>query len=108
MAATRVTSAGMHTFHAFAFVENLKLLDLAPHYPGAKRAKHELSVERSYGAGVMCPLPEGAVDIPQVITFMHETDFDGPVVVEQDVADNATETPLELARRNLNFLKRAA
>ena len=68
----------------------------------------ELSVERSYGAGVMCPLPEGAVDIPQVITFMHETDFDGPVVVEQDVADNATETPLELARRNLNFLKRAA
>ena len=50
----------------------------------------------------------GAVNIPQVITFMHETDFTGPVVVEQDVADNATETPLELARRNLNFLKRAA
>ena len=68
----------------------------------------ELSVERSYGEGVMCPLPEGAVNIPQVITFMRETDFDGPVVVEQDVADNATETPLELARRNLNFLKRAA
>lgn len=68
----------------------------------------ELSVERSYAEGVMCPLPEGAVDIPQVITFMRETDFDGPVVVEQDVADNATETPLELARRNLNFLKRAA
>ena len=68
----------------------------------------ELSVERSYGEGVMCPLPEGAVNIPQVITFMHETDFTGPVVVEQDVADNATETPLELARRNLNFLKRAA
>ena len=68
----------------------------------------ELSVERSYGEGVMCPLPDGAVNIPQVITLMRETDFDGPVVVEQDVADNATETPLELARRNLNFLKRAA
>jgi inosose dehydratase len=39
---------------------------------------------------------------------MQETDFDGPVVVEQDLAENAAETPLELARRNLNFLKRAA
>ena len=68
----------------------------------------ELSVERSYGEGVMCPLPDGAVNIPQVITFMHETDFDGPVVVEQDLADNSLETPLELARRNLNYLKRAA
>lgn len=68
----------------------------------------ELSVERSYGEGVMCPLPEGAVNIPQIITFMRGTDFDGPVVVEQDLADNAPESPLELARRNLNFLKRAA
>jgi inosose dehydratase len=67
-----------------------------------------LSVERSYGEGVMCPLPDGAVNIPQVITFMQETDFDGPVVVEQDLADNSPETPLELARRNLNYLRRAA
>ena len=68
----------------------------------------ELSVERSYGAGVMCPLPDGAVDIPQVIAFMHETDFDGPVVVEQDLADNSPETPLQLARRNLSYLRSAA
>ena len=68
----------------------------------------ELSVERSYGQGVMCPLPDGAVDIAQVVTFMRETDFTGPVVVEQDLADNAPETPLELARRNLNFLRGAA
>ena len=68
----------------------------------------ELSISRSYGAGVMCPLPDGAVDIPQVVTFMRETDFDGPIVVEQDLAENSLETPLELARRNLTFLKRAA
>jgi inosose dehydratase len=68
----------------------------------------ELSIGKSYGAGVMCPLPDGAVNIPQVVTFMRETDFTGPVVVEQDLAENAAETPLELARRNLSFLKRAA
>ena len=49
-----------------------------------------------------------AVDIPQVIAFMHETDFDGPVVVEQDLADNSPETPLQLARRNLSYLRSAA
>jgi len=68
----------------------------------------ELTISRSYGAGVMCPLPDGAVDIPQVVTFMRETDFTGPVVVEQDLAENSPETPLELARRNLAFLRRAA
>jgi len=68
----------------------------------------ELSIGRSYAAGVMCPLPDGAVDIPQVVTFMHETDFDGPVVVEQDLAENSAETPLAMARRNLAFLRRAA
>jgi inosose dehydratase len=68
----------------------------------------ELTISHSYGAGVMCPLPDGAVDIPQVVVLMQETGFTGPVVVEQDLADNSPETPLELARRNLSFLKRAA
>lgn len=68
----------------------------------------ELSISRSYAEGVMCPLPDGAVDIPQIVTFMRETDFDGPVVVEQDLAENSPETPLALARRNLTFLRRAA
>ena len=33
MDATRAASAGMHTFHAVAFVENLRLSELAPLYP---------------------------------------------------------------------------
>ncbi len=68
----------------------------------------ELSIGRSYAAGVMCPLPDGVVDIAQVVTFMEGTDFDGPVVVEQDLAENSAESPVALARRNLSFLKRAA
>jgi inosose dehydratase len=68
----------------------------------------ELTIGRSYGEGVMCPLPDGAVNIPAVVTFMRETNFDGPVVVEQDLAENSAETPMALARRNLSFLQRAA
>lgn len=68
----------------------------------------ELSISRSYGEGVMCPLPDGVVDIAQVVTLLRETDFTGPVVVEQDLAENSPESPLELARRNLTYLKRAA
>ena len=67
-----------------------------------------LSIEDSYAAGVMAPLPDGAVDIRAVMRFLEEKGYDGPVVVEQDIAENATETPLQLARRNLAFLQAAS
>lgn len=64
----------------------------------------ELSVAQSYGAGVMCPLPDGAVDIQAVMRLLKEREFSGPIVVEQDVAANATEPPLALAARNLAYM----
>lgn len=64
-----------------------------------------LSVADSYGAGVMAPLPDGAVDIKAIMRFLAEKHFVGPIVVEQDVAENASESPLELARRNLHFVR---
>ncbi|ODT84177.1 MAG: AP endonuclease [Pelagibacterium sp. SCN 64-44] len=65
----------------------------------------ELSIAASYGEGVMCPLPDGAVDIRAVMALLAERHFAGPVVVEQDVAANASETPLQLAARNLAFMR---
>ena len=67
----------------------------------------KLSIEASFGAGVMAPLPDGAVDIRSVVRLLEDKAFDGPVVVEQDVAENAAETPVQLARRNLAFLQSA-
>ncbi|WIJ23805.1 sugar phosphate isomerase/epimerase family protein [Devosia sp. RR2S18] len=64
-----------------------------------------LSVAESYGAGVMCPLPDGAVDIQAVMRVLQARAFTGPIVVEQDVAETMSETPLELAARNLAFMK---
>lgn len=64
----------------------------------------ELSVADSYAAGVMCPLPDGAVDIQGVMRLLAERNFTGPIVVEQDVAENAIETPLQLATRNLAYM----
>ncbi|MCC5974494.1 MAG: TIM barrel protein [Rubellimicrobium sp.] len=64
----------------------------------------EVTIDESYGAGVMCALPDGAVDIPAVMAMLRDWRFEGPVVVEQDMAENAAETPEELARRNLAFL----
>lgn len=64
----------------------------------------ELSVAASYGAGVMCPLPDGVVDIQAVMRLLSERGFTGPIVVEQDVAANAAETPLQLAARNLAYM----
>lgn len=66
-----------------------------------------LSLNDSYAEGVMCALPDGAVDIPAVLRFLAAQGYDGPVVVEQDPAEDATETPEALARRNLAYLKAA-
>jgi len=71
----------------------------------AKMLAGEISIADSYGAGIMCPLPDGVVDIAAVMDLLAERKFEGPVVVEQDVAANATETPLQLAARNLAYVK---
>jgi inosose dehydratase len=68
----------------------------------------EITVAGSYGAGLMAPLPDGAVDIAAVVRFLRETGFDGPVVVEQDLSDDAPESPGALAARNLSYLERLA
>lgn len=64
----------------------------------------QLSVADSYGAGVMCPLPDGVVDIQAVMRLLVERGFAGPIVVEQDVALDASETPRHLAARNLAYM----
>jgi inosose dehydratase len=67
-------------------------------------ADGEFSIASSYGAGIMCPLPDGVVDIQAVIRLLADREFSGPIVVEQDLAANAAETPFQLAERNLAYL----
>ncbi|MEX2553738.1 MAG: sugar phosphate isomerase/epimerase [Actinomycetota bacterium] len=67
-----------------------------------------LSVNESYDEGVMCPLPDGVVDIRAVMRFLEDRAYNGPVVVEQDYAVNAPETPEQLARRNLAYMNEIA
>ncbi len=67
-----------------------------------------LSVEEAFAAGLMCPLPDGMVDIRAVVDWLRAERFAGPVVVEQDPAQDAAETPLALARRNLAYLETIA
>jgi inosose dehydratase len=40
--------------------------------------------------------------------FLQERHFDGPIVVEQDIASDARETPLQLATRNFNYMQQIA
>jgi inosose dehydratase len=91
-------------WHRIAYM-HLKNVD------GAVRARvldGSLSVNDSYGEGVMCPLPDGVVDIRAVVRFLEDRDYAGPLVVEQDFAANAAETPLQLARRNLAYMNELA
>lgn len=64
----------------------------------------QLSIADSYGAGGMCALPDGVVDIRAVMHLLFDRGFAGPIVVEQDVAKDASETPQQLAARNLAYV----
>ena len=64
----------------------------------------QLGVRASFAAGVMCPLPDGLVDIGAVMSFLQDRQFAGPVVVEQDPSDDPAHDPAVLAGRNLDFL----
>lgn len=65
----------------------------------------ELSPNESFAAGVMCPLPDGVVDIPAVIALLREKGYAGPCIVEQDPSEDAAETPEALAARNRIYLE---
>lgn len=88
------------TFPRIAYM-HLKNVDPAVR---ARVLSGELPVAASYAEGVMCPLPDGVVDIQAVMSLLADRGFAGPIVVEQDVAANATETPLQLAARNLAYM----
>ena len=57
----------------------------------------------SVGKGVFCELGNGDVDFPEVIAELRKRDYDGWVVVEQDVLPGMG-SPYESAERNLKYL----
>ncbi|NRP75988.1 Inosose dehydratase [Ensifer psoraleae] len=65
----------------------------------------DLSVREAFDAGIMCPLPDGVVDIAAVVRMLKERHFAGPVVVEQDHFEVMSVGPDQLAKRNAEFLK---
>ncbi|WEX10600.1 sugar phosphate isomerase/epimerase [Chelativorans sp. AA-79] len=65
----------------------------------------QLGVREAFEAGIMCPLPDGVVDIAAVMRMLKERGFAGPVVVEQDYFEASGESPAALAKRNAAFLK---
>ncbi|KXV23228.1 sugar phosphate isomerase/epimerase [Gluconobacter japonicus] len=56
--------------------------------------------------GVMCELDKGVLDFNEIVTFLQKQNFDGFVVVEQDMYPCPPEKPLPIARHNRAVLKR--
>ena len=54
--------------------------------------------------GVFCELGQGQVDFPAVLAWLYERDYDGWVVVEQDVLPGMGQ-PKESAQRNRTYLQ---
>ena len=68
------TENSVHLFQATAFVENLPLKDLAPHYPEARRSVHQLRFRT--GGGDVFIYPFGAVVFRDLPVEAREAELD--------------------------------
>ena len=77
--------------------------DCDPKVAAASRV-NEWSGPESVGQGVFCELGTGAVDFPGMLAALREIDYQGWIVVEQDVLPGMG-NPRESARRNREYLR---
>ena len=69
----------------------------------ARSCRDSLDYFKSVGNGVFCELGKGDVDFPAFIAELHNRDYDGWIVVEQDVLPGMG-SPYESAERNFQYL----
>jgi inosose dehydratase len=77
--------------------------DAEPNIMAASR-EHDWSGPESVGHGVFCELGRGCVDFPGMLRALEDIDYQGWVVVEQDVLPGMG-TPRDSARRNREYLR---
>jgi inosose dehydratase len=58
----------------------------------------------AFEIGIMTDLDKGALDIAAIVADLNGHGFDGPVVVEQDLAETNPRSPEVIAEHNLAFL----
>jgi len=69
----------------------------------------DIPMAEAWRRGVFCPLGEGVVDFPRVVESLRSRDYDGWLIVEQDVVpdeDGRLEPePFDSARRSRRYLR---
>lgn len=69
----------------------------------------DIEMAEAWKRGVFCPLGEGVVDFPRVVEALRERDYDGWLIVEQDVVPNAEgrllPEPFASARHSRAYLR---
>lgn len=72
-------------------------------------ATTDIAMDEAWRRGVFCPLGEGLVDFPQVVTSLRGRGFAGWMIVEQDVVPDAAgrldPEPFASARKSRTFLR---
>lgn len=77
--------------------------DCEPNVAGRSR-REGWEYFKTVGNGVYCELGKGMVDFPAIVAELRATDYDGWIVVEQDVLPGMG-SPLESAKRNREYLQ---
>jgi inosose dehydratase len=69
----------------------------------------DVTMAEAWKRGVFCPLGEGVVDFPRVVETLRSNEYDGWLIVEQDVVPDAqgrlSPEPFESARKSRAYLR---
>ena len=71
----------------------------------AEARRAALPFSAAVARGAFCELDRGAIDFPRFGELLREADFQGFVVVEQDMYPAPPEKPLPIARANRDYLR---
>ena len=73
-------------------------------YVAIKVLAENIHCDRAFEDGIMTDLDRGVVDIADFMQTLLASGYDGPLVVEQDLAPKHAETPETIAARNFAFV----
>ena len=85
-------------------VAYLHLKTLEPRRYRKARAEN-LSIQQATQSGVFCEPADGTLDFRELGELLHQVEFDGWAMVEQDMWQPPPEAPLPIAKRTLRYMR---
>ncbi len=70
-----------------------------------KAEENNWGEEEAFLNNLMCDLDKGAIDYKELVNYLKEIDYNGTIIIEQDVPNCTAEEAYKMAKHNLKYLQ---